>query len=90
MAVSLRSFQSASFLMALLPTMYGFTIGTRKPAWRDYIPAGWSERDIKEDYWNQILGYAELAVNEAATDLKPAELIDRLPGLTQPGAFPHS
>ena len=71
--------------MALLPTMHGFTIGNRKPAWRDYIPAGWPEGDTNEDYWNQILSYAELAVNEAATDLeKLAELIDRLPDLPNP------
>lgn len=72
-------------LMALLPTMHGVTSGSRKPAWRPYIPADWSEGGTNRDYWQQVSGYAELAVKEAAIDLKKlAELIDRLPDLPKP------
>lgn len=73
-------------LMALLPTTSGFTVGTRKPTWRNYIPADWSEGSTHPEYWQQVSAYAEMAAVSASTDLKKlAELIDRLPDLPQPG-----
>ncbi|MGB8475057.1 MAG: hypothetical protein WCE61_13315 [Candidatus Acidiferrum sp.] len=72
-------------LMALLPTMHGVTSGNRKPAWRCLIPAAWLGNVTNREYWQQVSGYAELAVGQAATDLKKlAQLIDRLPDLPQP------
>lgn len=72
-------------LQALLPNRYGSTSGCRKPAWRDFISAGWSERGTNHEYLDQVSGYAELAVSTAAADIpKLAELIDRLPDLPLP------
>jgi hypothetical protein len=72
-------------LMSLLPSMHGFTTGTRKPTWREFIPTDWLERVTNHDYWDQVSGYAELASTTAAANLsKLAELIDRLPDLPAP------
>ena len=72
-------------LQALLPNRFGSTSGCRKPTWRDFIPSGWSETVTNREYWDQASGYAELAVNMAATDIsKLTELIDRLPDLPLP------
>jgi hypothetical protein len=72
-------------LLALLPSAHGATSGTRKPVWRDFIPSDWSEGVTNREYRDQVAGYAELAVNAAATDLsKLAALIDRLPDLPEP------
>ncbi|MBU4312325.1 MAG: hypothetical protein KJ706_06380 [Candidatus Omnitrophica bacterium] len=72
-------------LQALLPHMHGTTSGCRKPAWRNFIPQGWSEGVTNREYWDQVSGYAELAVNMASLDIpKLAELIDRLPNLPPP------
>jgi len=70
---------------ALLPNMHSTTSGCRKPAWRSFIPVDWSEGVTNREYWDQVSGYAELAVNMAAADItKLAELIDRLPDLPAP------
>ena len=72
-------------LIALLPHMHGFTSGSRKPAWRQFIPAGWSDTVTNRDYWEQVMAYADLALGVAKVDLqKLAELIDRLPNLPNP------
>lgn len=72
-------------LQSLLPNMHGFTSGCCKPSWRNFIPHGWSEGVTNREYWDQVSGYAELAVKMAATDiLKLAELIDHLPDLPPP------
>jgi hypothetical protein len=72
-------------LMSLLPNVHGFTSGCRKPAWRQLVPAGWSDKVTNRDYWEQAMVYADLAVGVAKVDLtKLAELIDRLPNLPNP------
>jgi hypothetical protein len=72
-------------LMSLLPNMHGFTSGCRKPAWRSFIPADWSDKVTNRDYWDQVMIYADLAVGMAKVDLaKLAELVDRLPNLPNP------
>jgi hypothetical protein len=72
-------------LQALLPSGHSSTSGCRKPAWRNFIPPDWSEGVTKREYWDQVFGYAELAIKTASTDIpKLAELIDRLPDLPQP------
>lgn len=69
-------------LLALLPKMDDFSTGTRKPAWRQFIPAGWSESITVADYRTEVADYADLAVATAATDLhKLTELIDHLPNV---------
>jgi hypothetical protein len=69
-------------LLNLLPSSHGFSSGTRKPAWRELIPADYSEKTTMKDYWDQIAAYADLAAQIAATDRdKLLELIDKLPDL---------
>jgi hypothetical protein len=61
------------------------TSGCCKPTWRNFIPPSWSEGVTKREYWDQVSGYAGLAVNMASADiLKLAELIDSLPELPTP------
>ncbi|MFA5094073.1 MAG: hypothetical protein WC512_02385, partial [Candidatus Omnitrophota bacterium] len=75
-------------LQALLPHGHSTTSGCRKPTWRNFIPLDWSEGVTKREYWDQVSGYAELAVNMASADIpKLAELIDSLPELPSP-AYP--
>ncbi len=72
-------------LMALLPNSHGVTSGTRRPSWREFILAGWSGAVAEGEYWEQSIGYAELAVETAAMNVsKLAELIDHLPDLPEP------
>jgi hypothetical protein len=72
-------------LQDLLPHGQSMTSGCRKPAWRDFVPSDWSEGTTHREYWDQVSGYAELAVNMASADVpKLAELIDRLPNLPPP------
>jgi hypothetical protein len=69
-------------LLSLLPSVRSSSSGTRKPAWRSYIPETWSDKVSKTEYREQVEGYAELAVGEAMNDLpRLAELIGRLPNL---------
>jgi hypothetical protein len=69
-------------VLALLPTMHGVSMGTRKPAWRQSIPTTWSESVKQSDYATAVSDYAELAIEFAASDLvKLAELVDYLPNL---------
>lgn len=74
-------------LQALLPNTHSSTSGCRKPTWRNFIPPGWSEGVTNQEYWDQVSGYAELAVSIAAADIsKLAELIDHLPNLPPPAS----
>ncbi|MDX2186721.1 MAG: hypothetical protein SFV32_07305 [Opitutaceae bacterium] len=69
-------------ILSLLPSSHGFTIGTRKPAWRTFLPQGHTNRVTHQEYAEQISAYAELAVSLAADNIdKLVDLIDRLPDL---------
>jgi hypothetical protein len=72
-------------LLALLPTSHGTTSGTRKPAWRAFIPSGWKESTTYDDYWKQTKLYAEMCIRIATSDLSKLEqLVDRLDDLPEP------
>jgi hypothetical protein len=69
-------------LLSLLPQFHSVSTGTRKPIWREIIPADWSKGVTDIEYWGQVTGYAELAVNAAEGNVQRlAELIERLPDL---------
>jgi hypothetical protein len=69
-------------LLNLLPSSHGFSSGTRKPAWREFIPANYSEKITIKDYSDQVAAYADLAMEIAATNPgKLVELIDKFPEL---------
>jgi hypothetical protein len=72
-------------LLTLLPSGHGISSGSRKPAWREFIPSDYSNKVTTKAYWDEIGGYAELAVRTAAADLgKLRSLIERLPDLPAP------
>jgi len=72
-------------LLALLPNLHTSTMGTSKPTWRNWIPRDWKAGVTDREYWQQVEGYAELAVMMAAADLaKLSELVERLPDLPPP------
>jgi len=76
-------------LMALLPTGHGLTTDTSKPSWRDFILPEWTSGATTREYWEQVVGYSELVVTTAATDLtKLTELVNRLSDLPKP-AYLH-
>ena len=72
-------------LVNLMPSTHSSSSGTRRPAWRTFIPDGWSDKVTNQEYWEQVKGYGELAVAEAVKDSSElSELIERLPYLPNP------
>ena len=72
-------------VLSLLPHEHGFTIGSRRPTWRNYIPRDWKDRILKSEYWEQITIYTGMAVGLAKTSTeKLGQLIDRLADLPEP------
>lgn len=55
-------------LLNLLPQRQQSSSMTRKPAWRPIIPSDWSEGVTNKEYWEQVSGYASLAVDLAKND----------------------
>jgi len=72
-------------LNSLLPGEHGITTGCQKPTWRQYVRTDWSETVTKREYWDQVLGYADLAIGVAKVDLMHLkELVDQLASLPNP------
>lgn len=72
-------------LMAILPSHHGVSSGSHKPAWRQMIPDDWSGGVSHKVYWEQVIAYSELAVNEAMRDRsKLADLVNRLDQIPSP------
>ena len=72
-------------LLTLLPNQHQTSTGTHKPLWRNTIPDDWEKGVAKQEYREQVLFYAELAVSMASHDIaKLNELIDHLDNLPQP------
>ena len=72
-------------LISLLPSQHETSMGSRKPSWRETIPKDWDKAVTKKEYWQQVSGYAELAVSKAGYDTKKlAELINHLDDLPKP------
>ncbi len=72
-------------LLTLLPNQHQTSTSTHKPSWRNTIPDDWEKGVAKQEYREQVLFYAELAVSMASHDTaKLNELIDHLGNLPQP------
>lgn len=72
-------------LLALLPKTTTTTSGTRRPEWRDTIPADWRPTVTQADYWQQVQRYADLAIDVAVSDVaKLAELVSHIDNLPPP------
>ena len=69
-------------LLSLLPQNHATSLGTRRPAWRGTIPNDWPNQPTRQEYWEQIERYSEMAVNAAKDDGdKLVELIDHIENL---------
>lgn len=70
-------------LLSLMPDQTSTSMGTRKPRWRASLPADGAARQSTKEYWEQVVSYAELALQMAANDVQHlkslAAYLDRLP-----------
>lgn len=70
-------------LLQLLPNQHQISSGSYKPIWRKTIPDDWEKNVTLQEYRQQVLCYAELAVNAAGHDIaRLSELVghfDNLP-----------
>lgn len=72
-------------LLSLLPNQHQTSSGIHKPRWRNIIPEDWEPKVTNKEYWDQVTGYAELAVEMACGDLdKLKELVANLDNLPKP------
>lgn len=72
-------------LLNLLPNQNQFTSGSYKPSWRTKIPDDWGTKISQQEYWGQILSYADLAVSIASNSIdKLTEIIGQLNNLPKP------
>ena len=72
-------------LLELLPTGHQVSTGSRKPAWREWIPQDWQNGATPEDYSWQVEQYARLLAESAATvPNQLIQLIERLDNLPRP------
>jgi hypothetical protein len=72
-------------LLALLPDSHQVSSGSHKPAWREIIPESWSPEVTNQEYWEQALAYAQLAISAAKQNIsKTTQLIEHLPHLPTP------
>jgi hypothetical protein len=72
-------------LLSLLPNQHQTSSGIHKLRWRDIISKDWEPKVTNKEYWDQVTGYAELAVEMACGDLdKLKELVANLDNLPEP------
>jgi hypothetical protein len=75
-------------VLSLMPDQTSTSMGTRKPRWRASSSADVAPRPSTKEYWEQVVRYAELALQMAAKDVQLlkslATHVDRLP----PTVFP--
>ncbi|UJS20161.1 MAG: SIR2 family protein [Candidatus Brocadia sp.] len=72
-------------LLSLLPNQHHVSTGTYKPRWSNILPDDWKPKVTNKVYWEQVTGYAEIAVEIACKDLdKLNELIGNLDNLPKP------
>ena len=66
-------------LESLLPQTHSASMGSRKPAWREIIPDDWRKGVTRQEYYEQVVLYSEMAVTVAKSDRdKLAQLIDHM------------
>ena len=72
-------------LLALLPEAHSVTSGTRKPTWRRFIPEGWKESVTVKEHWDQVIAYADMAVDIGLKNLsRLVEVLSRIPAIPGP------
>jgi len=66
-------------LLTLLPQVHSVSSGTRRPEWRATIPDDWRQGATREEIWQQVSAYSELAISAAKKNVsRLAALIDHL------------
>ena len=71
--------------LRLLPNQHQTSSGSHKPKWRNVVPDDWKPNETNQDYWDQVIAYAEIAVDMAIADLvKLKELVNNLDNLPKP------
>ncbi len=74
-----------NLIVQLLPSQHQISTGSHKLRWRKTIPDDWKKRITRQEYWQQVSFYAELAVRAAGHDTaRLSELIDRFDSLPKP------
>ncbi len=69
-------------IIQLLPGQHQVSSGTYKPKWRKTIFDDWNKGVTRQEYWQQVSYYAELAVRAAGYDtVRLSELIDHFGNL---------
>ncbi len=75
-------------LLNLMPDQTSTSMGTRKPRWRASLFANGPAKPSTKEYWEQVVSYAELALQMAAKDMDRlkslATHLDRLPPTVVP------
>lgn len=70
-------------LLSLLPSHHQMSTGTYKPKWRNAIPVDWEKGVLETEYREQVLAYADMALEIAFKDnaklISIVENIERLP-----------
>jgi hypothetical protein len=65
-------------VLSLLPQSHSSSSGTHKPIWRQFIAEEWKEGASRAQHWEDILAYAQLALEMAGNDVdKLAALVER-------------
>lgn len=74
-----------NLLLNLLPNQHQTTTGSHKPTWRTAIPEDWGKYVPRQEYWEQVLFYAEIVVLMASRNTdRLTEIIGNLNNLPQP------
>lgn len=72
-------------VLSLLPNQHQTSSGSHKPKFRKVFPDDWEHKVTNQEYWDQVIAYAEIAVEMAADDnQKLKELVSNLDNLPKP------
>ncbi|OBZ35091.1 MULTISPECIES: hypothetical protein [Methanohalophilus] len=72
-------------ILSLLPNQHQVSSGSYKPSWRNTIPEDCEKSVTRQEYYEQVLFYAELAVSMANHEtVKLSELVDHFGNLPKP------
>jgi hypothetical protein len=74
-----------NLIIQLLPGQHQTSAGSHKPTWRQTISADWEKTVTNQEYWDQVLCYADIAVTAAASDTaRLSVLVDHFGCLPKP------
>ena len=72
-------------VISLLPNQHQVSTGSHKPTYRKFIPENWQENVPASEYWEQVRGYAVMAVDMAKGNISyVSTLAENLDNIPQP------